>query len=87
MSKTVSKSLHVATNHGVKNITLLYEDKKLMPNSNSPANPNNVNTVQTAPLQNSINTGENPEIPLVANKIKNTSSENSHVFYKFYQLK
>ena len=58
-----------------------------MPNSNSPANPNNLNTVQTAPQKNSINTEENPEIPLVVNKFKNTSSENSHVLLKFYQLK
>ena len=51
-----------------------------MLNSSSPANSNNVNTAQTAPQQNSINTDENPEILLVVNKIKNTSSENSHVF-------
>ena len=50
-----------------------------MPNSNSAANSNNVNTVKTAPQQNSINTDENPEIPLVVNKIKNTSSENSSI--------
>ena len=48
-----------------------------MPNSNSAANSNNVNKLKTAPQQNSINTDENPEILLVVNKIKNTSSENS----------
>ena len=51
-----------------------------MPNSNSPVNSSNVNTVQTAPRQNSINTDENPEIPLVVNKIKNMLLENSHAF-------
>ena len=65
---------------GKKHYTLLHEDKKPMPNSNSPANSNNVNTIQTAPQQNSINTDENPEIPLVVNTIKSMSSENSHVF-------
>ena len=79
ISKTVSQSLHAVTNHVVNHHTLLHEDKKPVPISNSPANSNNVNTVQTAPQQNSINTDENPEIPLVANKIKNTSSQNSHV--------
>ena len=58
-----------------------------MPNSNSPANSNNVNTVQTATQQNSINTDENPEISLVVNKIKNTSSENSHVFLQVLPVK
>ena len=57
-----------------------------MPNSNSPANSNNLNTVQTAPQQNSINTAENPEIPLVVNKIK-TSSENSHGFFQVLPVK
>ena len=41
-----------------------------MPNSNSAANSNNVNTVKTAPQQNSIHSDENPQIPLVVNKIK-----------------
>ena len=63
-----------------KHHTLLHEDKKPMPNSNSPANPGNVNTVQTVPEQNLINTDENLEMLLVINKIKNTSPENSHVF-------
>ena len=58
-----------------------------MPNSNSPANSNNLNTVQTAPQQNSINTAENPEIPLVVNKIKIMSSENSHVFLQVLPVK
>ena len=58
-----------------------------MPNSNSPANSSNVNTVQTATQQNSINTNENPEISLVVNKIKNTSSENSHVFLQVLPVK
>ena len=65
---------------GKKHQAVLHEDKKPMLNSSSPANSNNVNTAQTAPQQNSINTDENPEILLVVNKIKNTSSENSHVF-------
>ena len=43
-----------------------------MPNSNSPANSSNVNTVQTALQQNSINTVANPEILLVVNNIRNT---------------
>ena len=86
MSKTVSQSLHVM-NHVVKNIMLLHEDKKPMPNLNSPANSNNVNTVQTALQQNSINTDKNLEIPLVVNKIKNTSSENSHVFLRVLPVK
>ena len=51
-----------------------------MPNSNSPENSNNANTAQTARQQNLINTDDNPKIPLVVKKIKNTSSENSHVF-------
>ena len=42
-----------------------------MPNSNSPANSSNVNTVQTALQQNSINTVANPEILLVVNNIRN----------------
>ena len=46
-----------------------------MPNSNSPANSNNVKTVQTATQQNSINTDEN------------TSSENSHVFLQVLPVK
>ena len=65
---------------GKKHHTLLHDDKKPMPNSNSPANSNNANTAQTARQQNLINTDDNPEIPLVVKKIKNTSSENSHVF-------
>ena len=48
---------------GKKHHTLLHEEKKPMPTSNSQTNSNNVNTVQTAPQQNSINTDENPEIP------------------------
>ena len=60
---------------------------KSIPNSNSPVNPNNVNTVQTAPQQNSINTNENPEIFVVVNKIKNTSSENSHAFLRVLPVK
>ena len=64
MLKTVSQSLHAVTNHVVKkHHTLLHEEKKPMPTSNSQTNSNNVNTVQTAPQQNSINTDENPEIP------------------------
>ena len=51
-----------------------------MPESNSPANSSNVNTVQTALQQNSINTVANPEILLVVNNIRNTSSENSRLF-------
>ena len=47
-----------------------------MPNSNSPTNSNNIKTIQTAPQQNSINTDENLEIPLILDKIENTSSEN-----------
>ena len=47
-----------------------------MPNSNSPTNSNNIKTIQTALQQNSINTDENLEIPLILNKIENTSSEN-----------
>ena len=35
--------------YGKKHHTLLHEDKKPMPNSNSPTNSNNVNTVQAAP--------------------------------------
>ena len=70
-----------------KHQTLLHEDKKLMPNSSFQVNLNNVNTVQTAPQQNSINTDENPEISLVVNKIKNLSSENSHVILKFLPVK
>ena len=58
-----------------------------MPKSNSPANSKNVNTVQTAPQQNSINTDENPEIPLVVNKIKNMWSENPHVFLQVLPVK
>ena len=58
-----------------------------MPNSNSPANFNNVIKVQTAPQQNSIKTDENPEIPLAVNKITNTSSENSHVFLQVLPVK
>ena len=58
-----------------------------MLNSSSPANSNNVNTAQTASQQNSINTNENPEILLVVNKIKNTSSENSHVFLQVLPVK
>ena len=58
-----------------------------MLNSSSPANSNNVNTAQTASQQNSINTDENPEILLVVNKIKNTSSENSHVFLQVLPVK
>ena len=49
-----------------------------MPNSNFLADPNNVNKVQTAPQQNSINTDENPELPLVVNKIENTFKIHSH---------
>ena len=64
MLKTVSQSLHAVTNHVVKNIThYSIRKKKPMPTSNSQAKSNNVNTVQTAPQQNSINTDENPEIP------------------------
>ena len=58
-----------------------------MPNLNSPAYSNNVNTVQTAPQQNSVNTDENPEIPLVVHIIKNTSSENSHDFLQVLPVK
>ena len=58
-----------------------------MPNSNSPANSNNVNIVQTAPQQNSINTDEKPEIPLVVNKIENMPSENSHVILQVLSVK
>ena len=58
-----------------------------MPNSSSPANSNDVNTVQTASQQNSINTNENLEIPLVVNKTKNMSSENSHVFLQILPVK
>ena len=72
---------------GKKHHTLLHEDTKSMPYSSSPANSNNVNTVQTAPQQKSINTDENPEIPLVVNKIKNTSSESSHVFLPVLPVK
>ena len=57
-----------------------------MPNSNSPTNCNNVNTVQIASQQNSINSNENPDILLVVNKIKNTS-ENSHVFLQVLPAK
>ena len=79
MSMAVSQSLHVVTSHLVKkHRTLLHEDKKLMPNS--PANSSNVNAVQAPSQQNSINTDENPEIPLVVNKIKSMSSENSRLF-------
>ena len=70
-----------------KHHTLLHEDKKPMPNSNSPANCNSVNTVQTASQQNSINSNENPDILLVVNKIKNTLSENSHVFLQVLPAK
>ena len=48
---------------GKKHHTLLHQDKKPMPNSNSPANSSNVNTVQASPQQKSINKDENPEIP------------------------
>ena len=72
---------------GKKHNMLLHEDKKLMPNLNSPANSDNINTIQTAPQQNSVNTDENPEIPLVVNKIKNTSSENSHLFLQVLPVK
>ena len=66
---------------GKKHHTLLNEDKKPMPNSNHPANSNNVNTVQTAPQQNSINTDENREIPLVVNKIiKNVNRKLTYLF-------
>ena len=58
-----------------------------MPNSYSTANSNNVNTVQTALQQNSITTDENPEIPLVFNKINEKSSENSHVFLQVLPVK
>ena len=58
-----------------------------MPNLNSPANSDNVNTIQAVPQQNSVNTDENPEIPLVVNKIKNTSSENSHLFLQVLPVK
>ena len=58
-----------------------------MPNSNSPANSNNVNTVQTATQQNSINTDENPEISLVSIKSKTRHQKIHMSFYKFYQLK
>ena len=58
-----------------------------MPNSNSSANSNNANTVQRTPQQNSINTDENPEIPLVVNIIKNMPSENSHVFLQVLPVK
>ena len=75
MSKTVSQEFTCRhESWGKKHHTLLHEDKKPMPNSNSPANSNNVNTVQTVPQQNSINTNENPDIPLVVNKIKNMLS-------------
>ena len=40
--------------------TILHKDKKPMPNSNSPANSNNENTVQIAPQHDSINTDKNP---------------------------
>ena len=72
---------------GKKHQAVLHEDKKPMLNSSSPANSNNVNTAQTASQQNSINTDENPEILLVVNKIKNTSSENSHVFLQVLPVK
>ena len=72
---------------GKKHQAVLHEDKKPMLNSSSPANSNNVNTAQTASQQNSINTNENPEILLVVNKIKNTSSENSHVFLQVLPVK
>ena len=75
MSKTVSQEFTCRhESWGKKHHTLLHEDKKPMPNSNSPANSNNVNTVQTVPQQNSINTDENPDIPLVVNNIKNMLS-------------
>ena len=61
--------------------------KKHMPNSNSPENSNKVNTVQTPSQQNSINTDENPEMLLVVNKIKSTSSENPPVFLEVLWLK
>ena len=67
---------------------LLHEDKKLVPNLNSSANSNNV--IQYKQLHKnpkSVNTDENPEIPLVFNKIKNTSSENSHVFLRVLPVK
>ena len=48
---------------------------------------NNVNIVQTAPQQNSINNDENPETPLVVNKIKNMSSENSYTFLQVLPVK
>ena len=35
--------------YGKKHHALLHEDKKAMPNSNSPTNSSNVNTVQAAP--------------------------------------
>ena len=88
MSKTVS--LEFTCCHkpcGKKHHTLLHKDKKLMPNSYSTANSNNVNTVQTALQQNSITTDENPEIPLVFNKINEKSSENSHVFLQVLPVK
>ena len=50
--------------------TLLPSDKKPMLKSNSPANPNKVNTVQTAPQENPIDIDEAPDIPLSVNKIK-----------------
>ena len=85
MSKTISEFTRHHKSCG-KNIILIHEDKKLMPNSNSPTNSNNIKTIQTAPQQNSINTDENLEIPLILNKIENTSSENMS-FYNFYQSK
>ena len=45
---------------GKKHHTLLHEDKKPMPNSNSPASCNNLNTVQASSQQTSINTDEKP---------------------------
>ena len=70
-----------------KHHTVLHEDEKPMPNLNSPANSDNVNTAQTAPQQNSVNTDKSPEIPSGVNKIKNTSSENSHVLLQVLPVK
>ena len=56
-----------------------------MPNLSFQAS--NVNTVQTAPQQNSINNDENWEITLVVNKIKDMPSENSHVILKDLPVK
>ena len=73
---------------GRKHHTLLYEDKRRMPNWNSPANYNNVNTVQTAPTKlNKHWWKPRNTLSIVANKTQNPSSENSHVFSQVQPVK